>query len=67
MSIHGIIEILSEYYDFVSIYDGGCHFCLTRIVFAIREVVFCEFSMDSRHLLGEIEGFLIAGDHVLRT
>lgn len=59
--------ILSEYSGLVSVNDACGHICLTGIVFAIREVVLCEFSMDGRHLLGEIEGFLIAGYHALRT
>lgn len=43
------------------------HGCLTGIVFAIWEVVLRKLGMDGRHLLREVEGFLIAGDHALRA
>lgn len=43
------------------------HGCLTGIVFAVWEVVLGELGMDGRHLLREVEGFLIAGDHALRA
>ena len=38
---------------------------LTRVVLPIGEVILCELHVDGRHLRGEVEGLLVAGDHRL--
>lgn len=41
------------------------HKSLTRVVFSIREIVFCELYMDGRHLWRKVQWLLITGDHGL--